>query len=756
MEIPAYQPFYIHSLAELRAEIVRLGLMIPLDGDYTRLAQTVSIGRRSVPNRLCTQPIASGDAQANGAPGVLTRRRYRRYAAGRFGLIWMERTAIGAAEKPGQLCLNDGTFEAFRAMVTEMRSSAPENPVLVLQLTSAELSDIIQGAKLAKNAGFDGIDLQCPRDVLPEAVATVRECNLDLFLATRLCAYEAIRGGFGVHANDYRKLDPSGPIHFVQRLRAAGLDLLNVTCASPTLLGSARGGRGRSDSELPDEHPLMTLERQLTLARALREAVPDMPVVGSGFSWLRQFVPQVAAGAIRDGMLDFAGLGRSALACPDAPAQIFLTGGMAPASTCMVCFACSQLRDDGQIVGCVLRDPEEYARPYRQMRRFDADQLLASAARCHLCEAPPCVNASPTRTDIPAFIQAFRNGDESRAYEIMRANDVLPELTSRLSPAWLESEGACIETTLTGTSVPILDLQYAIAWRARERGETGVRIPPDATGRRVAIIGAGPAGIAAAIRLIELGHTIELYEQTDRLGGVPARLLSRHRALACPKAEIDAILQPAIAAGRITLHVGVTLGKDLHLERLRAEHAAVLVATGLWQERSLGKADSVISALDFLEMPDHPVPERVAILAGGDSAMDAARAAQSRGAKEIFIIFGGPRSALHWHMPESWFATPGVQAMMNWRPLRYELDHEGRLSGVRLRQSELNVESVLRVGLVIEAMELQPADNIRAALTDETEHVYTAGALVNGGASVSHCVAAGLAIADRIHKDISA
>ena len=175
---------------------------------------------------------------------------------------------------------------------------------------------------------------------------------------------------------------------------------------------------------------------------------------------LRQFVPQVASGAIRDGMMDFAGLGRGALAYPSAPADIFAKSRMEACSACAICFACSQLRDDGESVGCVLRDPETYGPIYRQMRRFDADQLLAGAARCHLCEAAPCISASPTRTDIPAFINAFRNGDESRAYEIIRTRDALPELTSRLSPAWLESEGGCIETTLTGTPVPILDLTH--------------------------------------------------------------------------------------------------------------------------------------------------------------------------------------------------------------------------------------------------------------------------------------------------------
>ena len=755
MEIPAYQPFYIQSLADLRSEIARLGVGIPLDEDLTRLAQPLIIGRRKIPNRFCAQPIAGGDAQPDGAPGELTRRRYRRQAEGRFGLIWVESTACGTAEKPRQLCLNEGTLAAFRAMVEEMRAAAAENPTIVIQLESKHTDRIIHAAKLAAEAGFDGVDMQCPRDVLPEALARVRECAPDLLLATRLCAYDAVRGGFGVSADDYRKPDPAGPIRFVQRLRADGLALLNVTASSPSLRGAERGTRGRSDFENPDEHPLMTIERQLILARTLREAAPDLPVVGSGLSWLRQFVPHVAAGALRDGMFDFAGLGRGALAHPSAPAEIFSLGRMEAGAACMVCFACSQLRDEGETVGCVLRDPAVYGPVYRQMRRFDSDQLLTGAARCHLCEAAPCVAASPTRTDIPAFIQAFRNGDDRRAYEIIRAHDPLPELTSRLSPAWLESEGACIETTLTGTPVPILDLQYVIAWRARERGETGAHIPPESTGKKVAIVGGGPTGIAAAIRLVEFGHTVHLHEQSDRLGGIPERVLSRHRSPADPKAEIDAILQPALAAARLELHFGVTLGKDLRLEDLRANHDAVLVATGLWQERSLGEARGVIGALGFLESTDHPVPDRVAILAGGDSAMDAARVVQSRGAKEIFIVFGGPRSEMHWHMPESWFATPGVHAMMHWQPLGYETDHDGRVRGVRLRHAELHSETVLPVALVIEAMGLQAADCVRAALAGENARVYSAGALGNGGASVSHCVADGLAIADTIHRDIS-
>ncbi len=752
MEIPAYQPFYLHTLEELRDEISRLGLSIPLQRDLTPLAQPLQIRKKKIANRFCAQPIAGGDADAGGAPGALTRRRYLRYAQGRFGLIWIEMTTAGSSEKPRELCLNKETLSAFRAMVQEMRASAADELTLIIQCTSPEPAALVDAAMLAAEAGFDGVDFQCPRDALADVLVAAQKQTPQLLLAARLCVFDAVRSGFGVSANDFREPDLTEPIRLAEKLRESGLALLNITAFSPRLRGPERGVQARRDSENPDEHPLTTLARQLKLARTFREALPGLPIVGSGFSWLRNFVPEVAAGALRDGMIDFAGLGRAALAYPSLPAETLTRGEINAGAACMVCFACSQLRDEGESVGCVLRDPEIYGPIYRQMRRFDADQLLAGAARCHLCEAAPCVAASPTRTDIPGFIAAFRNGDEARAFEIIRARDPLPEMTSRILPAWLECEGACIETTLTGTPVPIVDLQYAIAWRARERGAAGARIPQKSTGKKVAVIGGGPSGIAAAIRLVELGHEVDLYEQTERLGGVPTRLLAANRQWN-QRAEIDATLQPPIAAQRLRIHFGMTLGKNLELENLRENFDATLIAVGLWQELSLGSACGVLSALTFLESADISAPARVAILAGGDAAMDAARAAQSRGAREIFVIFGGPRSAMHWHLPESWFATPGVQAMMNWQPLGYELDGE-KLRGVRLRHVEFGVETLLPVDLAVEAMELQVADHVREFLFTKSARVYTAGAAVNGGASVSRCVAEGLTAADAIHADI--
>jgi 2,4-dienoyl-CoA reductase-like NADH-dependent reductase (Old Yellow Enzyme family) len=127
----------------------------------------------------------------------------------------------------------------------------------------------------------------------------------------------------------------------VKRLVESGLQMLNVTSSSPCLVGELRGGRAIADFEHGDEHPLMTIARQMTLVRALRDHFPGVPMIGSGLSWLRQFLPHFAAGALRSGWMDFAGLGRSALACPDLPARVLRSGVVSADSTCMVCSACA-------------------------------------------------------------------------------------------------------------------------------------------------------------------------------------------------------------------------------------------------------------------------------------------------------------------------------------------------------------------------------------------------------------------------------
>jgi NADPH-dependent glutamate synthase beta subunit-like oxidoreductase len=254
--------------------------------------------------------------------------------------------------------------------------------------------------------------------------------------------------------------------------------------------------------------------------------------------------------------------------------------------------------------------------------------------------------------------------------------------------------------------------------------------------------------------LLELGHRVRIHESTARLGGVPVRLLAGNRAIADPAEEIEALLRPGFESGRLHVEFDKTLGGNVFAPNLLAAHAAVLVAVGLWKERSLGAAEGVVGGLDFLEAGGAPVPKRVAVLAGGDSAMDVCVALRARGAAEIYVVYGGPRAALHWHMSEGWFANPGVHAMMNWQPLRYNADSAGKLHSVQLRHTEFETEVALPVNLVVEAMGLEADPGLLSGACVDSPRLYTAGALVNGGASVGLCVAEGLAVADLIHESL--
>ena len=834
MPFAHYQPFYLEDREALKAEIDRLALDIPLSSKHELLGASLEHFRPPLANRFCAQPIAGLDATPDGAPGPLTLRRYRRLAAGGFSVVWIESTVPGPEAPPATLRLDDDTVDAFSKFIEDLRTEPGQDgvrkPVFILQLTlpwqtgdpenteapqfppeskiAAKLDALVQAAALAAQAGFDGIDVACTQGTLPhallsasrdagkfggnfenrtrflgEAVARIRQNTPDLLIATRLLAYQAARNGFGVDAADYRRPDLSEPSWLARILRDAGLDLLNLVTAAPRLTGPAetRPFRPVPDGAPPEEHPLQTLARHLHIARTLHDAVPGLPIIGSGFAWLRQFLPDAAAGAIASGAMDIVGLGREALACPDAPARILDGGAPPPESTCIVCFACAEMAEHGGPVGCPIRDPETYGPEFRRQHRHSPERLARAARRCHLCEHAPCSKASRTSTDIPGFIAAFREGDPDRAYRIIRRADPLPELTARLTPGWLHSEGVCVETTLTGTPVPILDIQLSIAWQARRNGQSALRLAPKRTGKCVTIAGAGPAGLAAAIRLLEAGHDVEIYERSESLGGTPELLIPRSRFPGA-RGEIDAILAPALESQRLRIFHGMELGANLALEDLRRNAAATLLAAGLWQEKSpfadSARPAGATDALAFLASARRgettTVPPRVAILSGGDAAMDAARTAEQLGAREIFIVFPGPRSEMHWHLAEEWFAEPGHHALVHCRPLGYQSGPDGNLASLRIRHTLLETESELPVALVIEATGLKPAETLRSTLVragvEFNEHglvqlaegsrttvsgLHAAGALTNGGASVARCIAEGLAAAEEIHRRIS-
>ncbi|MFC1497803.1 FAD-dependent oxidoreductase [Verrucomicrobiota bacterium] len=862
MKEPKDHAFSLKNPDQLRAEIKRLKLDIPIEEDFSLLGKELDIAGKTLPNRFCIQPMEGFDAQPDGSPGRLTYRRYIRYAQGGAGMIWLEASAVldEARSNPAQLYLNKKNVGMFAELTAAIRKAAMDafgrDIILIIQIThsgrysrpdgtkrpiiahhSPDLDSIhgisadqplvtddyldnlqnayVESARLAVEAGFNGVDVKsCHRCLISgllaaftregryggsfenrtrfllETLTAIKKNIPGLLIATRMNAYDAVRYpyGFGVDKDDWRKPDLSEPVKLAKKLKELGISIINVSTGIAHL-GTDIGlssDVGQADITNRNEHPLSVINRIMGITVKIQKAVPGVPVIGGDYSWLRQLIPYAAAGAVKRGRIAIVGLGRSALAYPDAVKDVLETGRMEPVKCCITCSACIQLMRDGGVTGCVIKDSDIYGTEYRSRRRFSLDYLKEEARRCHYCESAPCTEGCPSRIDVPAFIKAFAEDDIKKAYTILCRSNVLPEMCSHLCPTWMLCEGPCIESTLTGRPIPIRDIQYAVCWLAREQGFIKTSIPDKCSGKKVAIIGGGPAGISCAVKLVEKGHKAVIMERDKKPGGTPDSVIRAARFQEA-QTEINAVLKSAFEAGRLEIEFLKTLGKDITLEGL-GEYDAVLLAAGLWQERSLGKADGVIDALTFLKKVKsgelRSLPETVVVLSGGDCGMDAAAAAKELGAVNLYVVYGGSLSEMHWHMDVEWFRTSNTHCLTLTEPVGYETDGNGKLTGLKIRRTQLeppdksgvrypvpvpNSESVLKADMVIEAMGLGISDKLKNALkganfTDsgliETagkdsfaagiNGVFAVGALINGGASVAQCVSEGMKVAGEI------
>jgi 2,4-dienoyl-CoA reductase (NADPH2) len=261
--------------------------------------------------------------------------------------------------------------------------------------TDAELDEVAEAflgaCCLARDAGFDAVDIKaCHGYLLNELLAArtrpgsryggayedrarlllaiVREARgrvPGLRVAVRLNATDGVPFpyGFGVAPPDGSlSIDLDEPRRLVRDLRGAGVSLLNTTAGIPVHLPhvSRPFDRAPAGRLLPAEHPLAGVARLIGVAAALQREAGDCPVVGTGYSWLRQFWPHVGAAVVRRGMAQIVGIGRGAFAYPDAVADLLERGALDPRKCCLACSHCSDLMRAGQAAGCVVRDRRRY------------------------------------------------------------------------------------------------------------------------------------------------------------------------------------------------------------------------------------------------------------------------------------------------------------------------------------------------------------------------------------------------------------
>ena len=275
-----------------------------------------------------------------------------------------------------------------------------------------------------------------------------------------------------------------------------------------------------------------------------------------------------------------------------------------------------------------------------------AHEARVAADRCYFCHDAPCVAACPTAIDIPLFIRQIATGTPEAAARSIFAQNILGGTCARVCPTENLCEGSCVRETAEGKPVEIGALQrFATDTLMASGGHPFARAA--ATGRKIAVVGAGPAGLACAHRLAMLGHAVTLYDAKPKAGGLNEYGLAAYKVPGgFAQAEVEWLLQ----IGGIAVVNGWALGREGSLDDLRAGHDAVFLGLGLAGVNALGLAgehlDQVLPATDFIrelrqasDLARLPVGRDVVVIGGGMTAIDAAVQAKLLGAENVTIVY---------------------------------------------------------------------------------------------------------------------
>ncbi len=309
---------------------------------------------------------------------------------------------------------------------------------------------------------------------------------------------------------------------------------------------------------------------------------------------------------------------------------------------------------------------------------LDRHEAQVAADRCYFCYDAPCTTACPTAIDIPLFVRQIATGTPEAAARTILSQNILGGMCARVCPTETLCEEACVREAAEGKPVEIGRLQrYATDRLMAAGGHPFARAKP--TGKRVAVVGAGPAGLSCAHRLAMLGHEVTLYEGREKAGGLNEFGIAAYKAVAdFAQAEVDWLLR----IGGIRVETGKRLGGELTLEALQKAFDAVFLGIGLAGVNALRAEGEerahVRDAVDFIaelrqarDLSALPVGREVVVIGGGMTAVDAAVQSKLLGAEHVTIVYRrGPEKMGASDYERELAASKGVRIITGAAPVR--------------------------------------------------------------------------------------
>lgn len=333
---------------------------------------------------------------------------------------------------------------------------------------------------------------------------------------------------------------------------------------------------------------------------------------------------------------------------------------------------------------------------------YTLDEAMEEASRCLNCKNAQCVKGCPVSIQISDFVQAIKEGDIEKAYQVISESSALPAVCGRVCPQESQCEGKCIRG-IKGDSVSIGKLERFAADWAREHGIKPAA-NPEKNGHKVAVIGSGPAGLTCAGDLAKMGYDVTIFEALHQPGGVLVYGIPEFRL---PKDAVVAKEVENVKALGVKIETNVVIGKSVTIDELMEDEGfeAIFIGSGAGLPRFMGipgeQANGVFSANEFLTRnnlmkafrEDHDTPiakgKKVVVVGGGNVAMDAARTALRLGG-EVHIVYRRSEAELPARVEEVHHAKEeGVIFDLLQNPIEILVDEKGWVKGIRIIKMEL-------------------------------------------------------------------